>query len=119
MPFLEFHLPNFLTWFGAPTLSLYVLFLIIVVNVSFIASAGFIFAYLKKYYGARPIPKEWLVFWSSFIFYCAHEILEALGLFQLMVGSAYVVLLSLAEIGSIVLLTWGCYLLVKTYVLGR
>lgn len=120
MPFLEFHIPDIHNWFGpSVVLNLYILGNMIFLNALYVLGAAFIFLYLKRFYGERPIPQEWKIFWGGFIFYCLHELIETIGGWQLMVGQVYVVLLSLAEISAAILLAVGSYLLVKKYVLER
>jgi hypothetical protein len=117
MPFVEFHLPNIFNWFGPSlTLNLYILGNMILLNAAFILGAVCIILYVRRFYGQRPIPQAWKIFWWALILYCFHEFWEAVGAWQLVVGQVYPLLLSLAEISSIILLTWGAYLLVKTYV---
>ncbi len=113
---LEFHATNPLN-FWSPSLvqNLYILFMMTLVNVLFVLAAWFVIRYLKKFYGERQIPKEWVVFWWAFVFYSLHEIVEMIGLYQWIHGQVFVFLYFSIEIIAVVLLTWGCYLLVKKY----
>lgn len=120
MPFLEFHATDPLTfWSPSFIQNIYIVSMIFLINVIFILAAWFIIRYLKGFYRERPVPKEWMVFWWAFVFYSLHEVLEFAGLYQWMLGKVFFVLFTAAEITSVALLTWGCYLLVKTYVLKR
>lgn len=120
MPFLEFNSTNpFTFWSPSFVQNLYIFFLITLVCTIFVLAAWFILRYLKKFYGERPIPKEWMVFWWAFVFFALHEVIEFVSLYQWISGKVYFVFMTTAEIASVVLLTWGCYLLVKTYVLKR
>lgn len=117
MPFLEFHTTNpFTFWSPSFIHNLYIFSIIVGLNILFILAAWQILRYLKGFYGDRPVPKEWMVFWWSFIFYSLHEALEFIGLYQWVLGKVFYVFLTSVEIASVVLLTWACYLLVKKYV---
>jgi hypothetical protein len=120
MPLLEFHATNpFTFWSPSFLQNLYIFSLIILVTLLFSLAAWFIILYLRRFYGERKVPKEWSVFWWALFFFALHEILEFVGLYQWILGKAFFVFLSGVEITSVVLLTWGCYLLVKTYVLKK
>ncbi|MFQ6049752.1 MAG: hypothetical protein ACE5J0_01800 [Candidatus Paceibacterales bacterium] len=119
MPFLEFHLTNILSYYGfaSPLVNLGFIFGMSAATFLYILVTWFIIRYLKQFYGERPVPREWKIFWWAFIFYNLHEILEIIGVYQFVLGKAFFVFLTTTEITSAVLLTWACYLLVKTYVL--
>ena len=120
MHFFEIHLTNPLTfWSSSVIQNLYIFFMISLTTVIFILAAWFIILYLKKFYGERPIPKEWKVFWWAFVFFALHEVVEMLALYQWLHGQFFVFLFFAVEIVSVILLVWGCYLLVKTYALKR
>ncbi|MBI4101505.1 MAG: hypothetical protein HY443_00880 [Candidatus Nealsonbacteria bacterium] len=120
MHFFEFHLTNpFNFWGPSIAQNVYILALISLTTIVFILAAWFILLYLKTFYGERAVPREWMVFWWAFVFFALHEIFEVLSLYQWIHGLFFVFLYFAIEIAAVVLLTWGCYLLVKTYVLKR
>ena len=120
MHLLEFHATNpFNFWSPSFFQNLYIFSLITLTVLLFILAAWFIINYLRRFYGERPIPKEWKIFWWAFVFFAIHEVQEMLLLYQWVHGQIFVVLFFLVEILAVILLTWGCYLLVKTYVLKR
>lgn len=120
MHLFEFHLTNPLSfWSPSPVQNLYIFSLITLTVVLFILAAWFIVRYLKEFYGERPIPREWKIFWWAFVFFAVHEVQEMIFLYQWVHGKIFTFLFFVVEIASVVLLVWGCYLLVKTYVLKR
>lgn len=120
MPLLKLHLTNpFNFWSPSLIQNVYIFSMIALLSILFILAAWFIISYLKRFYGERPVPKEWKIFWWAFVFYTLHEVLEFIGIYQWMLGKVFFILLTTSEIASVILLTWGCYLLVKTYVLKR
>ena len=91
-PFLEFNAVNPLTfWSSSSIQNLYIFSMIVILNVLFILAAWCIIRYLKRFYGERPVPKEWMIFWWAFIFYALHEVLEFVGLYQWMLGKVFFV----------------------------
>lgn len=118
--FLEFHATNpFSFWGPSLALNLHVFSMMALEKSFYVLSAWFIIRYLRKFYGERPVPKEWMVFWWAFAVYSLHEVVEMIALYQWIHGEIFWLFFFTIEISAAVLLTWGCYLLVKTYVLKK
>lgn len=120
MHFFEFHLTSPLDFFGPSLpLNIYIFSLISLTTIAFIFAAWFILRYLNNFYGERTVPREWKVFWWAFVFFALHEVVEMIAIYQWIHGQFFVFLFFAVEIAAVILMTWGCYLLVKTYVLKR
>ncbi len=116
-PFLQFNVVNPLTFWGPNLigLNIYIFSLMVAEKTLYTVAAWLIFRYLKKFYGGRPVPREWKIFWWSFIFYSLHEVIELVMIYQWIQGRLFWLSLFIIEITAASLLTWACYLLAKTY----
>ena len=117
----EIHTTNPLTFWGPNMISanVYIFSLMVAEKVLYALGAWFVIRYLNKFYGERLTPKEWKVFWWAFVIYSFHEVVEMIALYQWMHGELFWLILFSIEITSAVLITWGCYLLARTYVLKK
>ncbi len=116
----EFHATNPLTYISSSVaLNLFFFSMMFAEKTLYILGAWFVIRYLNKFYGERLIPKEWKVFWWAFVIYSFHEVVEMIAIYQFMHGEIFWAMLFSIEITSAVLMTWGCYLLARTYVLKK
>lgn len=118
LPILEFHAVNPLTYPFGPMLgmNLYVLIVHIPIIFGFVMAAYYIIKYLRKFYGERPVPQEWKVFWWAMVWGIIHELIEVPLLYQWVVGQILLILFIIIEIVSGIYLIWGSYLLAKKYI---
>ncbi|MCD6233004.1 hypothetical protein J7J81_01290 [bacterium] len=117
MPLLEFHALNPLNFAPSIGLSLYMILVHIPIVGGFAFAAIYIIKYLKKFYGSRPIPLEWKVFWTALIWATIHELIEVPLLYQWVVGQVLLIVFFFVQIIAGVYLVWGAYLLAKKYIL--
>jgi len=117
MPILEFHAINPLTYAG-PVLGLnvYVLLMHIPIVFGFGAAAYWIIKYLKKFYGERPIPVEWKMFWMAMLWGTVHELIEVPILYQWIVGQILLIAFFVIQIVAGIYLLGGSYLLANKYI---
>ena len=120
-PFLQFNVVNPLTFWDPNLIGLnvYIFGLMVTEKTLYTIAAWLIVRYLKKFYGERAIPREWRIFWWSFIFYSLHEVIELVMIYQWIQGQLFWLFLFVVEITAAALLTWACYLLAKTYALEK
>lgn len=115
MPILEFNAVNPLA-IGPFGFSLYVLLVHIPIILGFVSGAYWIIRYLKKFYGERPIPEEWKVFWLAMVWGVIHELIEVPILYQWIVGQVLVIVFFIVQVIASVYLIRGSYLLAKKYI---
>ena len=115
MPILEFHISNPLNFAPTLGLSLYVILMHIPIVGGFGMAAFYIIKYLKKFYGERPIPREWKVFWIALVWATVHELIEVPLLYQWVVGQALLIVFFVVQVVAGIYLVWGTYLLAKKY----
>lgn len=116
MPILEFYLINPLTYLGPVLgLNLYFLLMHIPIIFGFAAAAFFIIKYLRKFYGERPVPQEWKLFWLAMVLATIHELIEVPILYQWIVGQLLLIVFFIIQVVAGIYLIWGCYLLAKSY----
>lgn len=120
LPILEFNAVNPLIYPFGPMLpmNLFVLLVHIPIVFGFGAAAYWIIAYLKKFYGERPIPEEWRNFWMAMVWGMVHELIETLILYQWVVGQLLMVVFFVVQVVAGVYLIRGSYLLAKKYAIG-
>ncbi len=118
MPILEFNAVNPLTYLG-PQLgfNLFVLLIHIPIVGGFGMAAYYIIQYLKKFYGERPIPEEWRMFWMAMIWGTIHELIETFLLYQWIVGQLFLVVFFVVQVVGGIYLIRGTYLLAKKYII--
>lgn len=116
MAILEFYPVNPLNYLG-PSLgpNLFVLLLHIPIVLGFLAATFYIIKYLKEFYGERPVPEEWKVFWIAMIWATVHELIEVAILYQWMVGQLLLIVFFIIQIIAGIYLVKGSYLLAKKY----
>jgi len=115
MPILEFHAINPLA-IGPFGMSLYFLLMHIPIIGGFGAAAYYIIKYLRRFYGERPIPKEWKFFWLAIVWTTIHEIIEMPILYQWIVGQVLLITFFIIQVIASVYLVRGSYLLAKKYI---
>jgi len=116
MPLLEFHAINPFTYLGpALGLNLYLILIHIPIVFGFGVAAHYIIRYLRKFYGDRPIPEEWRLFWMAMVWGTVHELIEVPILYQWFVGQALVIAFFFVQLIAGVYLILGSYLLAKRY----
>lgn len=117
MPILEFHAVNPFTYVG-PFLgpNLYLLLVHIPIVGGFGMAAYYIIKYLRRFYGGRPIPEEWKLFWWAMIWGTVHELIEVPILYQWIIGQALLVVFFVIEVVSGIYLIRASYLLAKKYI---
>ncbi len=88
IPILELNAVNPLLYPFGPAIpkNFFVLLIHIPIVGGFGMAAYYIMKYLKRFYGQRPIPKEWKVFWWAMILGTIHELIEISMLYQWIVG---------------------------------
>ncbi|PJB09128.1 hypothetical protein CO121_01575 [bacterium (Candidatus Gribaldobacteria) CG_4_9_14_3_um_filter_36_15] len=118
MPILEFHAINPLS-IGPLGLSLYFLLIHIPIVGGFGMAAYYVIKYLRRFYGQRPIPKEWKLFWLAIVWATIHELIEVPILYQWIIGQTLVIVFFFIQIIAGIYLVWGTYLLAKKYSLPR
>jgi len=118
MPILEFHAVNPLTYLG-PMLgpNLIVLLAHIPIVFGFAMAAYYIIRYSKKFYGERPIPGEWKIFWSAMIWGTIHELIEVPILYQWIIGQVLLIAFFIIQLIAGIYLVRGSYLLAKKYII--
>jgi hypothetical protein len=117
MPLLEFNAVNPLTYMGPQLgLNLFVLLIHIPIVGGFGIAAYYIIKYLHRFYGQRPIPEEWKVFWLAMIWATVHELIEVPILYQWIIGQVLVIVFLIVQVMSGVYLIRGSYLLAKKYI---
>ena len=116
MPILEFNAVNPLTYLG-PILGMNLLVLLIHIPIvgGFGMAAYYIIRYLKKFYGERPIPKEWKLFWLAMVWGTIHELIEVPLLYQWVIGQIFLITFFVVQIITGIYLIRGSYLLAKSY----
>lgn len=117
MPILEFYISNPLNFAPTLGLSLYVILMHIPIVGGFGMAAFYIVKYLKKFYGERPIPQEWKIFWLALIWTTIHELIEVPMLYQWVVGQVLLIVFFFIQIIAGIYLMWGSYFLAKKYIL--
>lgn len=115
MPILEFHAVNPLA-IGPFGMSLYFLLVHIPIIFGFGAAAYWIIKYLKKFYGERPIPEEWKLFWWAMVWGTIHELIEVPILYQWIIGQVLLVTFFIIQAIASIYLIRGSYLLAKKYI---
>jgi len=115
MPILEFHAVNPLA-IGPLAMSIYYLLAHIPIVGGFGMAAYYIIKYLRKFYGERPIPEEWKVFWWAMIWATIHELIEVPILYQWIVGQVLVIVFIIIQVVASIYLIQGSYLLAKKYI---
>lgn len=118
LPILEFNAVNPLTYPFGPMIgmNLYVLLIHIPIVGGFGVAAYYIIKYLRRFYGERPIPEEWKVFWWAMIFGTIHELIEVAILYQWIVGQALLIIFLAIEVVAGIYLIRGSYLLARKYI---
>jgi len=116
MPILEFYAVNPLA-IGPLGMSLYFLLMHIPIVGGFGMAAYYIIKYLKKFYGQRPIPEEWKVFWWAMVWATVHELIEVPILYQWIVGQVLVIVYFIVQVVASIYLIRGSYLLTKKYII--
>lgn len=118
MPILEFYAVNPLTYLG-PALGPNILTLVLHIPIifGFALAAYYIIKYLRKFYGERPVPEEWKLFWMAMIWGTVHELIEVPLLYQWIVGQILLIVFFIIQIVAGVYLIKGSYLLAKKYIL--
>ena len=118
MPILEFYAINPFTYLG-PALfpNLQALLFHIPIVLGFVAAAYYITRYLKKFYGERPIPEEWKLFWMAMVWGAIHELIEVPLLYQWAVGQLLLITFFVVQIIAGIYLIRGSYLLAKKYII--
>jgi len=115
MPILEFYISNPLNFAPTLGLGLYVILMHIPIVGGFAMAAFYIIKYLKKFYGERPTPQEWKIFWLALIWMTIHELIEVPILYQWVVGQVLLIAFFFIQIIAGIYLVWGSYLLAKKY----
>lgn len=115
MPILEFHAVNPLA-IGPFGMSLYFLLIHIPIVGGFGAAAYWIIKYLRKFYGERPIPEEWKLFWLAMVWGTVHELIEVPILYQWIIGQVLLVIFFIVQVIAGIYLVRGSYLLAKKYI---
>lgn len=115
MPILEFHAVNPLTIapFG---ISLYYLLMHIPIVFGFAFAVYYITKYLRKFYGERPTPREWKLFWMAMVLTTFHELVEVPILYQWIIGQVLLIAFFFIQVVAGIYLIKGCYLLAKKYI---
>lgn len=116
MPILEFHAVNPLA-IGPLGMSLYFLLMHIPIVGGFGMATYYIIKYLRRFYGERPVPEEWKLFWMAMIWGTVHELIEVPLLYQWVVGQVLLITFFIIQIVAGVYLIKGSYLLVKKNIL--
>jgi hypothetical protein len=116
MPLLEFHIVNPLAM-GPLGISLYFLLMHIPIVGGFGMAAFYIIKYLGRFYGERPIPEEWKIFWMAMVWGTVHELIEVPILYQWMIGQVLLIIFFIIEVIAGIYLIRGSYLLAKKYIL--
>lgn len=119
LPILEFNAVNPLTYPFGPTMlgmNLFVLLVHIPIVFGFGAAAYYVIKYLRKFYGERPIPEEWRVFWLAMVWGTVHELIEVPLLYQWIVGQIWLIIFFIIQVISGIYLIKGSYLLAKKYI---
>jgi len=118
LPILEFNAVNPLTYPFGPMLgmNLFALLVHIPIVFGFGAAAYYIIKYLRKFYGERPVPEEWRVFWLAMVWGTIHELIETPILYQWIVGQILLVIFFIVQIVAGIYLIKGSYLLAKKYI---
>jgi hypothetical protein len=115
MPILEFHAINPLA-IGPFGMSLYFLLMHIPIVGGFGMAAFYIIKYLRKFYGERPIPEEWKLFWLAMVWGTIHELIETPLLYQWIVGQVLLIVFFIVQVVASIYLLRGSYLLAKKYI---
>lgn len=115
MPILEFYAANPLT-IGPLGMSLYFLLMHIPIIGGFGMAAYYIIKYLRRFYGERPIPEEWNIFWWAMVWGTIHELIEAPILYQWVVGQVLLIVFFIIQVVASIYLIRGSYLLTKNYI---
>jgi hypothetical protein len=115
MPLLEFHFVNPLA-IGPFGMSLYFLLIHIPIIGGFGMAAFYIIKYLGHFYGERPIPQEWKLFWMAMVWGTVHELIEVPILYQWMIGQVLLIVFLIIEVIAGIYLIRGSYLLAKKYI---
>lgn len=115
MPILEFHAVNPLA-IGPFGMSLYFLLMHIPIVFGFALAAYYITKYLRKFYGERPVPQEWKMFWMAIVLTTVHELIEVPILYQWIIGQVLLVAFFIIQVVAGIYLIRGSYLLAKKYI---
>lgn len=79
----------------------------------FLLAAYFIIRYLKKFYGGRPIPREWNLFWWAMVWGTIHEVWEMASIYHLVSGTL------VKPIFFVIQMIAGIYLIAGSYLLAK
>ncbi|MFH1036729.1 MAG: hypothetical protein V1756_01500 [Patescibacteria group bacterium] len=79
----------------------------------FVLAAYFIIRYLKRFYGDRPVPKEWNIFWLAVVWGTVHEVWEMAMIYRWITG------LTVKPIFLVIQVIAGVYLIVGSYLLAK
>jgi len=82
----------------------------------FLLAAYFIIKYLRRFYGDRPIPKEWNIFWLAVVWGTVHEVWEMAMIYGWVTGLAVKPIYLVIQIIAGIYLIIGSYLLAKKYI---
>jgi len=115
MPILEFYAVNPLA-IGPFGMSLYFLLIHIPIIGGFGMAVYYIIKYLRRFYGERPIPEEWKMFWLAIVWCTIHELIEVPILYQWVVGQALWIVFFFVQVIASIYLIRGSYLLAKKYI---
>jgi hypothetical protein len=97
-------------------MNLFVFLVHIPIVFGFGVAAYYIIKYLRKFYGERPIPEEWRVFWWAMVWGTVHELIEVPLLYQWIVGQVWLIIFFIVQIFAGIYLIKGSYLLAKKYI---
>ena len=115
MPILEFYAVNPLA-IGPFGMSLYFLLIHIPIVGGFGMAVYYIIKYLRRFYGERPIPEEWKMFWLAIVWSTIHELIEMPILYQWVVGQVLWIVFFIVQVIASIYLIRGSYLLAKKYI---
>jgi len=76
----------------------------------------YIIKYLRRFYGERPIPEEWKMFWLAIVWCTIHELIEVPILYQWVVGQVLWIVFFFVQVIASIYLIRGSYLLAKKYI---